>query len=73
MKFFTAVLLAIALSIDGFGVGLSYGIRKIKVSFVPIILIVFCSVLALTFHYLPKPISCRLYSGHLAGAPGDPF
>lgn len=70
MKFFTAVLLAIALSIDGFGVGLSYGIRKIKVSFVPIILIVFCSVLALTFSLFAGQLVAGFIPGHLAGALG---
>ncbi|NLX91178.1 MAG: sporulation membrane protein YtaF [Firmicutes bacterium] len=49
MKFFTALLLAAALSADGFGVGLAYGIRKIKVSFFSILLIIFCAVLAMTF------------------------
>ncbi len=70
MEFLTAVLLAVALSIDGFGVGLSYGIRKIKVSFFPIILIVFCSVLALTFSLFTGQLVAGFIPGHLAGALG---
>jgi len=70
MEFFTAVLLAVALSIDGFGVGLAYGIRKIKVSFFPIILIVFCSALALTFSLVTGQLVAGFIPNHLASALG---
>ena len=66
MDFLTAILLAVALSIDGFGVGLSYGIRKIKVSFFSIMLIVFCSVLAMTFSILIGQLVAGFIPYHLA-------
>lgn len=37
------LLLVIAVSIDGFGVGISYGIQKIKVPLLAVLMIVFCS------------------------------
>ncbi|MBN6206009.1 sporulation membrane protein YtaF [Ralstonia pickettii] len=37
------LLLVIAVSIDGFGVGISYGIQKIKVPLLAILMIIFCS------------------------------
>lgn len=52
MNLVASVLLALALSIDGLGVGLAYGIRKIKVSFLPIILITSCSIPAMTVSIL---------------------
>lgn len=66
MNFFTALLLAVALSIDGLGVGLAYGIRKIKVSFFSILLIVFCAVLAMTFSLLLGQLVAGFIPYHLA-------
>jgi putative sporulation protein YtaF len=66
VDFLTAILLAVALSIDGFGVGLSYGIRKIKVPFFPIMLIVFCSILAMTFSILTGQLVAGFIPYHLA-------
>ncbi|WP_404454532.1 sporulation membrane protein YtaF [Virgibacillus necropolis] len=36
-------LLVIAVSLDGFGVGVTYGIRKIRVPFFPLLIIMLCS------------------------------
>ncbi|WP_228409442.1 sporulation membrane protein YtaF [Radiobacillus deserti] len=36
-------ILAIAVSLDGFGVGLSYGLRRIKIPFISILIITFCT------------------------------
>lgn len=44
MPDFTGILLlVIAVSIDGFGVGISYGIQKVKVPLLAILMIIFCS------------------------------
>ncbi|MGI5876530.1 MAG: sporulation membrane protein YtaF [Dethiobacteria bacterium] len=59
MEFFAALLLAVALSVDGFAVGLSYGIGKVKITFFPIVLITLCSALAMTI---------SIFAGQLAGA-----
>lgn len=37
------ILLILAISLDSFGVGISYGLRRIKVSLVPLLTIMFCS------------------------------
>ncbi len=42
------VLFALAVSVDGFGVGLSYGLRDIKISIFPLLVICITSALAIT-------------------------
>ena len=37
------LLLVVAVSLDGFGVGITYGLRKVKVPFNALIVIMFCS------------------------------
>lgn len=41
------LLMAIALSLDGFGVGLSYGLRRLRISPVSFLIIALCTVLAM--------------------------
>lgn len=44
MLFYTGLMfLVIAVSLDGFGVGVTYGIRKIHVPFIALAIIMFCS------------------------------
>jgi putative sporulation protein YtaF len=43
-----AILLAFGLSIDGFGVGLSYGLRRIRFTVVSLITIALCTVIVMT-------------------------
>ena len=43
----TAILLALALSLDGFGVGMSYGLRRIRIPWTSMLMIAFCTVLAM--------------------------
>lgn len=44
MLFYTGLfLLVIAVSLDGFGVGISYGMRKIRVPIIALMIIMFCS------------------------------
>lgn len=42
-----ALLMAVALSLDGFGVGLAYGLRRIRIPFNSLIAIAMCTVLAM--------------------------
>lgn len=44
----SAILLAIALSLDGFGVGMSYGLRKIRIPWTSMLMISFCTVAAMS-------------------------
>jgi putative Mn2+ efflux pump MntP len=41
--FFSLLLLAFALSLDGFGVGITYGLRKVKIPLLSILIISLCS------------------------------
>jgi putative sporulation protein YtaF len=48
----TAILLAIALSLDGFGVGMSYGLRRIHIPWASMLMIAFCTVVAMSLAVL---------------------
>ncbi len=50
--FWSGVVLAFALSLDGLGVGLAYGIRKIRIPLGSLLTIAVCSMLAMTFSML---------------------
>src|SRR5690625_536356 len=43
MYYMNLISIVIAVSLDGFGVGVSYGMRKIRMSFTPIMIIMICS------------------------------
>ncbi|MFV8830469.1 sporulation membrane protein YtaF [Alkalihalobacterium sp. APHAB7] len=53
VEIFSLLLLALAVSLDSFGVGLTYGLRKMKLPFKSLLFIAFCSavsiLLAMTF------------------------
>jgi putative sporulation protein YtaF len=46
---YAVLLFALALSMDGFGMGLSYGLRRIKIPFFPLFVICLFSALAIAF------------------------
>src|SRR4051794_35683761 len=48
MVFWSAAVLAIALSLDGIGVGFAYGLRKIRIPVGSLLTIASCSMLAMT-------------------------
>ncbi|PKM90881.1 MAG: sporulation membrane protein YtaF [Firmicutes bacterium HGW-Firmicutes-12] len=71
MFIFQTVLFALALSLDGFGVGLSYGMRKITIPKLPFLIICTSSAIAITLSMLigntlasiiPYEIACYLGS-----------
>ncbi len=41
------ILFALALSFDGFGVGLSYGIRRIRIPFLSMLIITLCTIISM--------------------------
>ncbi len=47
MVFWSAIVLALALSLDGLGVGFTYGLRKIKIPISSLMTIAVCSMLAM--------------------------
>ncbi|WP_216828900.1 sporulation membrane protein YtaF [Alkalihalobacterium elongatum] len=53
VEIFSLLLLALAVSLDSFGVGLTYGLRKMKLPFKSLLFIAFCSaasiLIAMTF------------------------
>lgn len=44
----TAILLAVALSLDGFGVGMAYGLRRIRIPWTSMLMIAFCTIVAMS-------------------------
>lgn len=48
MEFLSAFLFALAVSLDGFGVGFSYGVRQIKIPFLSLVIICLSSAFAIT-------------------------
>lgn len=48
MEFFSALFFALAISLDGFGVGFAYGLRKIKIPIGSLLVICVASALAVT-------------------------
>jgi putative sporulation protein YtaF len=48
LEFLSVVLFAFAVSVDGFGVGLAYGLRDIRISFFPLLVISITSAFAIT-------------------------
>lgn len=42
-----ALIIALALSVDGFGVGMAYGLKRIKITLTSMLIIAFCTALAM--------------------------
>ncbi len=42
-----ALIIALALSVDGFGVGMAYGLKRIKIPLTSMLIIAFCTALAM--------------------------
>src|SRR5690625_3152203 len=65
------ISIVIAVSLDGFGVGVSYGMRKIRMPLAPIVIIMICSgtivVLAMTIgNYISQFLSPQIT--HIIGS-----
>lgn len=67
MLFYTGLIfLVIAVSLDGFGVGVTYGIRKIKVPFTALFIIMLCSGLVVLLSMTMGSMLSTFISPHLA-------
>ncbi|MFC4809361.1 sporulation membrane protein YtaF [Paenibacillus sp. GCM10023250] len=71
---FSLVLLAFAVSLDGFGVGVTYGLRRIRIPLLSICIIAFCSGLvvwlsmqigSLLTNYMPPMVAKAIGAGLL--------
>lgn len=65
-QFFSLLLLAIAVSIDSFSVGLTYGLRKINIPFKSILIIACCSGFTLLVAMFVGHIITRIFSPSIA-------
>ena len=62
----TLIIFAVVLSLDGFGVGISYGMRKIKIPLFSLIIICLSSTSALAVSMLAGNLVAALFSKELA-------
>lgn len=71
MELLTVLIFALALSLDGFGVGVAYGIRKIKLPLSSLLVINLTSVLAITISMFAGRVLADFipvsYAQHLGG------
>ncbi|OLO27849.1 sporulation membrane protein YtaF [Alkalihalophilus pseudofirmus] len=71
VEIFSLLLLALAVSLDSFGVGLTYGLRKMKLPFKSLLFIAFCSaasiLIAMTFGNLIQRYLSPQFAESLGG------
>ena len=67
---FSLLLLAFALSLDGFGVGITYGLRKMKIPLLSIVIISLCSGVVICVSMQVGVLLARMVSPHAASAVG---
>ncbi|AHV96673.1 manganese efflux pump [Paenibacillus sabinae] len=63
---FSLLLLAFALSLDGFGVGITYGLRKLKIPLLSVLIISFCSGVVMCVSMQVGSLLAKIVSPHLA-------
>lgn len=68
--FFAPVLLALALSLDSFGAGITYGLRKTKIPLLSVIIISLCSGLVLNISMQAGALLQRIFSPEVASMIG---
>lgn len=67
---FSPVLLAMALSLDGFGAGITYGLRKTKIPLLSVVIISLCSGLVLCISMQAGSLLQRVFSPSVASLIG---
>jgi len=67
---FSLLLLAFALSLDGFGVGVTYGLRKMKIPLLSILIISLCSGVVIGVSMQVGVLLSRVVSPHAASEVG---
>ncbi|OKP75773.1 sporulation membrane protein YtaF [Paenibacillus helianthi] len=68
--FFSLLLLAFALSLDGFGVGVTYGLRKMKIPLLSILIISLCSGIVIGVSMQVGVLLAKVVSPHAASSIG---
>ncbi|MBW4082308.1 manganese efflux pump [Paenibacillus sp. S150] len=68
--FFSLLLLAFALSLDGFGVGITYGLRKMKIPLLSVLIISMCSGIVICVSMQVGVLLARVVSPHAASSIG---
>ena len=71
LPLWSAVLFAVALSVDGFGVGITYGLRRIKIPWSSLLVICFCSGAAITLSMIFGSFLAGRFSVGLAKISGS--
>ena len=67
---FSIILLALAVSLDSFSVGFTYGLRKMRIPFKSIVIIACCSAMTLTIAMLIGHLLQQVVSSEFAGKMG---
>lgn len=67
---YSPVLLAMALSLDGFGAGITYGLRKTKIPLLSVVIISLCSGLVLCISMQAGSLLQRVFSPSIASLIG---
>ena len=70
MEILYVILFALAVSMDGFGVGLAYGMRKIRISLMPLLVICVTSAVAIAVSMYFGTIVASLLTPEIAGMLG---
>lgn len=68
--FFSLILLAFALSLDGFGVGITYGLRKMKIPLLSVLIISLCSGVVICVSMQVGVLLAKVVSPHAASEVG---
>jgi putative Mn2+ efflux pump MntP len=68
--FFSLLLLAFALSLDGFGVGITYGLRKMKIPLLSVLIISLCSGVVICVSMQVGVLLAKVVSPHAASEVG---
>ncbi|MFD1773138.1 manganese efflux pump [Paenibacillus rhizophilus] len=63
---FSLLLLAFALSLDGFGVGITYGLRKLKIPLLSVLIISICSGVVMCVSMQVGALLAKVVSPHIA-------
>ena len=70
MEILAIILFSLAVSADGFGVGLAYGMRKIHISLVPLLVICMASVVAISISMYFGSLVASLFTPDIASMLG---
>ncbi|WP_028308318.1 sporulation membrane protein YtaF [Desulfitibacter alkalitolerans] len=70
MEILSVILFSLAVSVDGFGVGLAYGMRSIRISLIPLLVICITSAAAITISMYFGTLVASLFTPETAGRLG---